>query len=63
MLDGFGGLWLFLVVGGFIILGALIAYGVSRNKSRSTAEVARSELGTREVYGKEGAENSPRRDG
>ncbi len=42
--------WLFVVLGGAIILGIAIAYGVMHNRRRSISEIAASERGAQRVY-------------
>ncbi|HVX81877.1 MAG: hypothetical protein ACTHOR_14825 [Devosia sp.] len=44
--------WLVAVLG-FIILGALIAYGMRRNRERTPVERAATEAGTRRLYEEE----------
>jgi hypothetical protein len=46
-------LWFFAIVGGTIILGIAVAYGVLRNKKRTIAEKRASERGAHEIYEKE----------
>jgi hypothetical protein len=49
-------LWLFAVLGGAVLLGAAIAYGMRRTARRSAAEQARTEAATRRDYAEEDAE-------
>lgn len=50
---GFPG-WAFVALGGIIILGIFIAYGMMRNKGRTPRERAVTEAATRDLYDKEG---------
>lgn len=49
---GFGA-WVLVVLGGMIVLGVAIAYGIVRNASRTRAERAASERATHELYQRE----------
>ena len=49
-------LWLIVVLGGAILLGAAIAYGMYRSRRRSLAEQIHTEAATRDEYAKEDAE-------
>ena len=49
--------WLIAVLG-FIVLGIAIAYGISRNRRRTTVERQLNDLGTRKVYREEEARTS-----
>ena len=46
-------LWMLAVVGGPVLLGLAIAYGLAFNKRRTPRQRAETERGTREVYDKE----------
>lgn len=46
--------WFFAVFGGFIILGAVIAYGMYRNEQTTPREKAEAEAGTRRMYERDG---------
>jgi hypothetical protein len=41
------------VIGGAIVLGVVIAYGLTRNKERSAAQKRATEAGTHRIYEKE----------
>jgi hypothetical protein len=49
------GLWAFVVIGGFIILGLAIAFAKFRNRA-SAADKGRTEQATRDVYAAEEAD-------
>jgi hypothetical protein len=46
--------WFFAVVGGFIILGAIIAYGMYRNEQTTPREQVEAEAGARRMYERDG---------
>lgn len=46
-------LWIIVIAGGALILGAVIAYGMMRNRAATPAEDAASERRTRELYHKD----------
>jgi hypothetical protein len=48
--------WLFAVLGGAIILGLAIAWGMKRTGDRTAREVQVNEAGAREEYAREDAE-------
>lgn len=48
----FESIWLFVVVGGAVLLGLAIAWGIFRSRQETRTEVERAEEGTREIYGK-----------
>lgn len=50
--------WLLVLTLGVVVLGAAIAFGAMRNRSRSLAERARTEAATREEYREEDREGS-----
>ena len=45
--------WFLVLVGGTIVLGIAIAYGVLRNRQRTTREKLQTEAATRDIYHKE----------
>lgn len=45
--------WLFAIAGGAAILGVAIAYGLMRNRERTTHEKLQSEAGARRIYEEE----------
>lgn len=45
--------WFLAVVGGTIVLGIAIAYGMLRSGRRSPGEKRRTEAGTRDIYHKD----------
>ncbi len=48
--------WLFATLGGAILLGLALAFGMKRNSERTSAEKARTEAATRREYAEEDAE-------
>jgi hypothetical protein len=50
------GPWVYIVIGGVIILGIAIAYGIIRNNGRTYAERATSERATHQLYEREDGE-------
>jgi hypothetical protein len=53
MTDPGTAMYFFAVVGGAIILGIAMAYGIARNKHRSRAEKLETERGTHRLYEEE----------
>lgn len=53
MTDPGTALWFFVVVGGAIVLGIAMAYGVVHNKSRTARERRESEEGAKRIYEEE----------
>ena len=45
--------WLFVVLGGTVILGLVIFYGEMRNRTRTPTEKAVTEVATHRLYEKE----------
>ena len=45
--------WAIILVGGMIVLGAVIAYGVMQNSRRTRAERMASERATHQLYERE----------
>lgn len=45
--------WAFVVLGGMVILGLVIFYGEMRNRARTPAEKAVTEVATHRLYEKE----------
>jgi hypothetical protein len=46
-------IWMLALVGGPVLLGLAIAYGLAFNKRRTMRQQVQTERGTREVYDKE----------
>lgn len=46
-------LWLLLLTAGVVLLGFAIAYGMSQNRKRSSAEKALTEIATQREYQEE----------
>ena len=53
MLDPGTALWFFAVVGGAVILGIALAYGMIHNRKRTAREKIAAERGAHEIYEKE----------
>jgi hypothetical protein len=53
MIDPGTALWFFVVVGGVIVLGVAMAYGVMHNKSRTADDIRENEEGAHRIYEKE----------
>jgi hypothetical protein len=51
--------WFLAVVGGTIILGIAIAYGMTRASRRTPRERTRTEEGTRDIYHKDEQSGRP----
>lgn len=51
-------LWLLLLTAGVVLLGLAIAYGISQNRKRSSAEKALTEVATQREYQKEDRDHS-----
>jgi hypothetical protein len=49
-MEGYNILWFVAVVIGTVVLGAAIAYGITRSRARTTNERIASEIKTREIY-------------
>lgn len=60
MLDPGTAMYFFAVVGGVIILGIAMAYGMARNRQRSRAEKLESERGAHRIYEEEDRETTDR---
>jgi hypothetical protein len=45
--------WLFATTGGVVILGVIIAYGMTRARHRSPREKQQRDAGTRKLYREE----------
>jgi small neutral amino acid transporter SnatA (MarC family) len=53
-------LWAFMVVGGFIILGAAIAFAMLRNKTTASQD-RRTEQATRDLYKEQSRDDAANR--
>ncbi|HEV7344369.1 MAG TPA: hypothetical protein VGN60_01870 [Devosia sp.] len=54
------GLWLILLTIGVIALGGAMAYGLTRNRTRTRGEEVRTEAATRQQYADEEYKTPPR---
>jgi hypothetical protein len=60
MTDPNTAMYFFVIVGGVIILGVAMAYGVARNRERTRAEKLEAERGARRIYEQEDREEDRR---